>query len=453
MHRLNWRPSASARLWRFQKLYAQLRPQVLPYTYPLLNIHGTADVSGILVTQGIFIALLVLVCLNIAILVYTRTAMRQAEIGLRTALGASRSRIVTQLFIEAFVLSIVAALAGVAIAALGIRQIAAATLPIASEMPFWISLRLLPEAVLYAVALSVFAAAIVGIVPALQATGRELQNGLRVAGASGLRLGKTWTVLIIAQVSFAVALLPPAVSSSWEDMRDGFAGLGFEAEEFLSAQLGMDSVPGATAAAGTPEFTRRLASRQTELIRRLEEEPRVSGVTFAMVNPGNETNARIEAQGVASERVHEVRLNRVDVDYFRVFEVPILAGRGLGQGDIDEESPGGRAVVVNLPFAQKVFGGNALGKRIRYVDSEALVRDRRYRQRFSHWCQPGNARPQSSQGVPRDRGRPAAARGDGDSDARRLSIYVYPAPAGNRVSGRSRPLFAQHKRARRGFAQ
>ena len=354
----------------FPKLYAQLRPQVLPYTYPLLNIHGTADVSGILVTQGLFIALLVLVCLNIAILVYTRTAMRQAEIGLRTALGASRSRIVTQLFIEAFVLSIVAALAGVAIAALGIRQIAAATLPIASEMPFWISLRLLPEAVLYAVVLSVFAAAIVGIVPALQATGRSLQNGLRVAGASGLRLGKTWTILIIAQVSFAVALLPPAVSSSWEDMRDGFAGLGFEAEEFLSAQLGMDSVPGATAAAGTPEFTRRLASRQTELIRRLEEEPRVSGVTFAMVNPGNETNARIEAQGVASERVHEVRLNRVDVDYFRVFEVPILAGRGLGQGDIDEESPGGRAVVVNLPFAQKVFGGNALGKRIRYVDSE-----------------------------------------------------------------------------------
>ena len=120
-----------------------------------------------------------LVCLNIAILVYTRTAMRQAEIGLRTALGASRSRIVTQLFIEAFVLSIVAALAGVAIAALGIRQIAAATLPIASEMPFWISLRLLPEAVLYAVVLSVFAAAIVGIVPALQATGRGLQNGLR----------------------------------------------------------------------------------------------------------------------------------------------------------------------------------------------------------------------------------------------------------------------------------
>jgi hypothetical protein len=65
-----------------------------------------------------------------------------------------------------------------------------------------------------------------------------------------------------------------------------------------------------------------------------------------------------------------VRLNRVDVDYFRVFEVPILAGRGLGQGDIDEESPGGRAVVVNLPFALEVFGGNALGKRIRYVDSE-----------------------------------------------------------------------------------
>ena len=72
--------------------------------------------------QGLVTLLLVLVCLNVAILVYTRTAMRHAEIAVRTALGASRGRIVAQLFIEAFVLSTVAALAGVAIAAFGLRR-------------------------------------------------------------------------------------------------------------------------------------------------------------------------------------------------------------------------------------------------------------------------------------------------------------------------------------------
>ena len=76
-----------------------------------------------------------------------------------------------------------AALAGVAIAALALRWIATATLPIASELPFWVSFQLSPEAVLYAGALSVLAAAIVGIVPALQATRREVQTGLRIIGA------------------------------------------------------------------------------------------------------------------------------------------------------------------------------------------------------------------------------------------------------------------------------
>ena len=72
-----------------------------------------------------------------------------------------------------------------------------------------------------------------------------------------------------------------------------------------------------------------------------------------------------------------MRFNRVDVNFFRTFEVPILAGRGFEPADIasagagsasKEEPPEGGAVVVNQPFAQQIFGGNALGRRIRYVD-------------------------------------------------------------------------------------
>jgi ABC-type antimicrobial peptide transport system permease subunit len=73
-----------------------------------------------------------------------------------------------------------------------------------------------------------------------------------------------------------------------------------------------------------------------------------------------------------------VRFNRVDVDFFRVFEVPILGGRGFEPADIasagagpglqEEDSPEGGAIVVNQSFAQRIFGGNALGRRIRYVD-------------------------------------------------------------------------------------
>jgi putative ABC transport system permease protein len=375
----------------FPKLYAQLRPKVLPYPYPFLGMHETRDVTGLHTTQGIVTLLLVLVCLNVAILVYSRTATRQAEITIRTALGAGRGRIVAQLFIEALVMSAMAAVAGVAIAALCLRQIAGATLHIASELPFWVSFDLLPGAVLYAGALSVLAAAIVGIVPALKATGRDAQTGLRIigAGGSGTRLGKTWTMLIVAQVGFAVALLPGAISVAWGSTRSGFADLGFAAEEFLSAQLGMDSVASTDATAtGTRESTRRYASRQAELMRRLEADPRVSRATFAMVNPGEDRSASIETQGVSvpppsraegsgsairpGASGYEVRFNRVDINFFRAFDVPILAGRGFEPADLaPADGPGfpsaGGPVVVNRTFAQRVFGGDALGRRIRYT--------------------------------------------------------------------------------------
>jgi putative ABC transport system permease protein len=173
-------------------------------------------------------------------------------------------------------------------------------------------------------------------------------------------------------------------------MRAGIADPGFAAEEFLSAQLGMDYVPSTdVAAAGTREFTRRYADRQAELMRRLEAEPRVSSVTFAMVNPGEEPAARIETQGVpvppqsgaeasgsavvSGTSGHEVRFNRVDVNFFRTFDVPILAGRGFESADIVPAGAGpglppeSGTVVVNEPFAQRIFGGDALGRRIRYV--------------------------------------------------------------------------------------
>ena len=377
----------------FPAIYEHLQPRVVPYPYSFVGLHETKDATQLIVMNLVITMLLVLVCLNVAILVYTRTAMRQAEISVRAALGASRGRIVAQLFIEAFVLSAVGAVAGVGIAALALRQVTTATLPIASELPFWVSFQLSPEAVLYAGALSVLAAAIVGIVPALKATRGGVRSGARIigSGGAGMRLGGTWTLLVVAQVGFAVALLPPAVFNAWEHLRAETVDPGFAAEEFLSAQLGMDGVPGTDrAATGTPEFTRRFADRQAELMRRLEGDPQVSSATFAMAVPGDEPGAWIETEGVPQSGVepsgstvrsgavpsggtsgHEVRFNRVDVNFFRAFDVPILAGRGFEPADLAPAGAGpagppeGGAVVVNQSFAQRIFGGAALGRRIR----------------------------------------------------------------------------------------
>lgn len=340
---------AQAHMRQHPNLYEHLRPQVMPYAFPFTGVHGTADVGGLLAIQGALLSLLVLVCLNVMILVYTRTALRQAEIGLRMALGASRARIVAQLFLEALLLSAAASAVGVGLAHVALRAIGVATLPLSASLPFWLSFRLSGGAILYAMALALVAAAIVGIVPALQATRKGLYTGFRVAGLDGMRLGRVWTVLIVAQVAFAVALLPPSVSAAWRDSRDSLAGLGFPAAEYLSFE----------AASDTDDVT--FARLQAELLRRLASEPEVRAVTFSSAYPGNEPGLRVEDEEGAQ---HQVRLNRVDPAFLAAFDVPVLAGRGFGPADA---TPSSGTVLVNAAFVRDVLhGANALGRTIRF---------------------------------------------------------------------------------------
>jgi hypothetical protein len=100
--------------------HARLRPQVVPYTYPFSDMDDPDNRLGLQLMQFLVAALLIVVCVNVSILVYARTATRQGELAVRTALGASRGRIVGQLFVEALVLSGGAACAGLGIAAIAL---------------------------------------------------------------------------------------------------------------------------------------------------------------------------------------------------------------------------------------------------------------------------------------------------------------------------------------------
>ncbi len=332
------------------QLYAHLQPRVLPYPLPHLGLHETADLAGVYALQCLMISLLVLVCLNVAILVYSRTATRQVEMAVRTALGASRGRIVAQLLMEAVVLAGIAAAAGVLIAGLSLRQLGEATRHLQEDLPFWVSFRLLPESAWFAAGLGVLAAALVGAIPAWQATRRDVQQGLRaVSSGAGLQLGKVWTALIVGQVGVVVAFLPTAVSMTSQDIRDGLIGPGFAAREYLSAELGLAETNDA-----------RLGQRQAELMRRLATEPRVAGVTYALAIPGAEQQTRIEIEETAAARLHEVRFNRVDHRFLDSFQVPLLAGRGLREAEKG-------VAVVNQSLARELFGGQALGRRIRHA--------------------------------------------------------------------------------------
>lgn len=194
-----------------------------------------------------------------------------------------------------------------------------------------------------------------------------------------MQLGRTWTVLIVGQVAFAVAVLPEALHTGWEWVRFGVAEPGFATGEFLTARMGLDPEQ---AEDGAPEEPARFAARFGERLggvaRRMEAEPGVAGVTFASSLPGQEPTAWVEVEGgsvlpsaqnghgvVEGKAGHEVRLNRVADDFFGFYGVPVLAGRALRAGD---EGEAATAVVVNRTFAREAFGeGSALGRRVRYV--------------------------------------------------------------------------------------
>jgi hypothetical protein len=209
-------------------------PRVVPYTFAFTGDFEPGDMSLLWSLSSLGLVLLLLPpCANIAILNYARTVSRQKEFAARYALGGSRARIIWQLFIEALVLT--AAAAGVTLLVVQVVWVVVAgrLQNIPGGPPFWMTFGLSSRTLLFVAGLAVAGAAVSGLVPALQATGRLARLGAgALAGRTSVRLGATWTTLVIAQVAFSVGVLPLAAELAWGTLRTGVIGPGFAAEAF-----------------------------------------------------------------------------------------------------------------------------------------------------------------------------------------------------------------------------
>jgi predicted permease len=328
--------------------------RVVPYTQGFVHLEPLwADLLLILVT-----VLLLPPCANVAILMYARTVTRQREFAARHALGASRGRIVGQLFIESMVLTSCAA--GLALLLHGFT-FARTTVTVSQSpgaTPFWMDFSLSPGTMIYVAGIVLLAAGIAGAVPAFQATGRLFQSGLRTMhGGATMPLGPTWTCLVVGQIAVAVAVLPPAAELAWGLLRPGVLGPGFAAEDFVTARIDMEG------------------GAKARLLRALREDGELSAATMASAQPGGDGGdwALIEIAagdapgsgvgGAVPGGVHEVESARVAPGFFEVLDVPLRGGRRFTSGD----TTGGLGVIVNSTFAREVLGGaNPLGHRIRY---------------------------------------------------------------------------------------
>ena len=353
-----------------------LRPQVIPYAKSFLNLGGW-EAAGLLVSGNLLLVLLLLlICSNVALLLFARAATREGEIIVRSALGASRRRIVIQLFSEALVLGGVAAVVGLAAVGYGIRwglRLVEGELMDGGRMPFWFDGRLSPTTILYAAVLTVLTAVVTGVIPAMRVT-RDLAHRLKevTAGGGGVRFGGFWTAIIVTQVAVTVVFPPVAFFVGGDVVKIRTHDLGFDTGEFLAFELQMDRVaPGDTS---TASFLARFTTQGEALEHRLAALPGVRGVTVANNLPRIYHGwNQFEVEGEVSAPMDTVRGHRggsanVDLDYFEVLGTPLLAGREFNSGDL---APGALTVIVNRPFVDGVFGGrNAIGRRLRYVARE-----------------------------------------------------------------------------------
>jgi putative ABC transport system permease protein len=327
--------------------HAHLRPRVMRLGEDSERPGGIAQFA--LQNMPVLLVLLI-ACTSVGTLIYARTATREGEIAVRSALGASRARIVGQLFVEALVLASAAA-------ALGLVAADRATvwaLGNFDEVPFWITPGLELTTIVYASVLAVICAAMLSLMPALKAT-RAVQSHLPNRGAAGatLRFGRVWTGAMIAQVALTAMGIPVAMESATEAMRNLNIRAAFPSRDYLAARIEMGQ-----------------AHTLAELERRIAEDPGVLAVTFADHAPGSGLRSRsgeVESSGAGAAYKGRFGMSAVEPGFFEVFDRPILSGRTFNGGD---RSPSARTVIVNETFARAFArdsgSGSPIGARLRY---------------------------------------------------------------------------------------
>ncbi|HKB12259.1 MAG TPA: ABC transporter permease [Vicinamibacterales bacterium] len=323
----------------------------------LESFHGSLAFEprpALLMLSGAVALLFLIVCANVANLQLGRSAARGRELAIRTALGAGRRRLVRQLFTESLILSLAGGAAGVAIAwaaRAAVVRFAAASLPLFADLRFDRSV------VSFAIALSVAAPVLFGVVPALRLSRSQRLTERSEAGSREAQLVRS--AFIGAEVALSVVLVVGAVLLVKSLLRLQTVDPGFD-------QRGVIAFTVTLPPARYPKPADRRVAFE-EIDRRLAAQPGVHAAgavsTLALRGFTSTGDSTIEGRA-ASDYERELRHKSVTPGYFNAMGIRLLAGRLLDERDTPEQPP---VTVVNLALARKYFAGaDAVGKRITF---------------------------------------------------------------------------------------
>lgn len=329
---------------------------VQPFTHEYVGDEPRAMLFTML--AAVFLVLLI-ACANVANLLLARTVTRSRELAIRSAIGASRWRVVFHLLAEGLTLALAGAVLGIGIAWVGIGLFNRAIAP--TDPPFWIQVGLQTPVLLFVLGITALAGIVSGLAPALQASGKALNEILKdeSRGSSGFRIGRLSRGLVVAEVALSVGLLVGAGLMIRSVAKLGSLDYGFATEEVFTARLGLFETD-------YPDSTSRRAFFR-ELVPRLAALPGARGAAATTALPGIwNPSTPVTAEGRTYDRDQDVpfvRFAAVTPGFFEVLDVEVARGRGFRAQDGPEGTP---VAVVNRSFAARHFSGeDPLGRRIR----------------------------------------------------------------------------------------
>ncbi|HUF51560.1 MAG TPA: ABC transporter permease [Longimicrobiales bacterium] len=320
---------------------------------------GREGVTLLFTMLGAVFMVLLIACANVANLLISRAASRSREVGIRTAMGASTSRIVRQFLTEAVILAFAGALSGLIIAYVGVFFFNRAIEP--TDPPFWIDIRLDTGVLLFVLGITLLAAFLAGAIPAWQAARANVADVLKdeSRGASSFRLGRISRALVVTEIALSAGLLVGAGLMIKSVTKIRTVEFPFAAEDVFTARVGLPEVQYPDTAAQQRFFE--------QLMPRLRELSQIAHVGLIQSLPGvgsGGTSFTIDGVAYDDDRaVPNTRSILLAPGAFDALDVQVRQGRGITDQDRAATLP---VAVVNEEFARRFFAaGDVIGRRIR----------------------------------------------------------------------------------------
>lgn len=335
-----------------------ITPVIKPYSHEYV---GEDTRKSIWTMMAAVTLVLLIACANVANLLLSRTSGRTQEVAIRAALGAGRARIVVQMLVESFLLALGGAIIGLVIAYWSMVASDRFFGEGGSGLPFWVRLELDYTSAVFAIAAAAGTALIAGMVPAIRASGVNINAVLRESAQSATSRKMKWLTqsLVVGEIALSYVLLVLAALTINSSLKMQQHDVGVPIDNTLTVRIGLPEPD-----YPEPEQQARFYTQLNERIRSLR------GVEAAVVAHGlpgiwaDWVQYQTEAQGVTENQPSEwTPYVRIATGYFEAFEAPLLQGRVFNDGDTADSLP---VVIVNHHFARQAFGTeDPIGRRVR----------------------------------------------------------------------------------------